>query len=273
MSIEFLNPENRNNRLSRAPRRCSFCRAPGHNITRCISDRLLEFELVCERESRNIETQEVFKEWLTQNYSDSPDLLKTFAISKFRVNSRINITDCIELIAHYIFSTYKGSPVSPLVEDNIESELLRMLISLRDVGQQEPINIAPENDPQFLHNTRREYMMYMTDVFLIAMLSDMLSQNMEEVHPTRQLNIASNVDCAIFEDTPISNECSICLEQIESCNFVKLNCKHDFCKECVIQTIKTDKRSAPCCALCRSEISSITSVNIAVQNEISNAVA
>ena len=68
-------------------------------------------------------------------------------------------------------------------------------------------------------------------------------------------------------------ECSICLEEIEQCKFVKLNCNHAFCKGCVIKTIKTNKSSTLCCALCRSEISSITAGDFDVQGEISNTIA
>ena len=272
MSVELLNAENRNSRLSRAPRRCSFCREPGHNITRCISDRLTEFESACESEIRNIETQEVFKEWLIYNYSGRQALLKTFAISKFRVSSRTNLTDCIDLIAQYIFNTYKVSP-----EEELESDIMYILTNLRYDGQREPhVRIVSDIvEPSDLRDTTtREYMLYMTNLLVIDIFNNSFNQNIEEIVPTIKLNIASNMDCTLFdEDTKITDECSICLEEIEQCKFVKLNCNHTFCKGCVIKTIKTNNRSTLCCALCRSEISSITAGDFDVQCEISNAIA
>jgi hypothetical protein len=276
MSIENLSSENRNYYLSRSVRRCSFCRQTGHNITRCDNNRLIEFELACEYGVINIETEDMFKEWLIQNYSDSLDLLKTFAISKLRVNSRTTLTECIELITRYIFNTYKNQTVEQLVDENviteedIEAELLRVLNGLRNIGQPQTVE---ENEDHFINNTRREYMEYITDVLILTMLNNMLSQNIEETIPPRKLNIVSDVDVTMLDDKNIYPDCSICLEKVDSCKIVKLNCKHEFCNECIIKTIKTENRNTLCCALCRAEISNITSRCENVQNEISNAIA
>ena len=53
-------------------------------------------------------------------------------------------------------------------------------------------------------------------------------------------------------------------------NFVKLGCNHDFCKDCVISTMKTNHSTNLCCALCRAEVKSIESRTIETKNEIDN---
>jgi hypothetical protein len=64
------------------------------------------------------------------------------------------------------------------------------------------------------------------------------------------------------------NECIICLEEKNKNTFVKLNCSHDYCKECIIKTIKSDKRTKPCCPLCREEILLLTINNNNILNEL-----
>jgi hypothetical protein len=49
-------------------------------------------------------------------------------------------------------------------------------------------------------------------------------------------------------------ECEICYEEYENKNFVKLNCGHKFCKDCIKKSLQNEKRAIPCCAYCRSEI-------------------
>lgn len=47
-------------------------------------------------------------------------------------------------------------------------------------------------------------------------------------------------------------ECAICLENITTHHIVKLNCNHEFCGECVAETLKTvQSNKQPACALCR----------------------
>lgn len=51
-------------------------------------------------------------------------------------------------------------------------------------------------------------------------------------------------------------ECSICLNEKDIKNFIKFQCNHKFCKECVLNTFKTSINIYRC-ALCRSDIDNI----------------
>ena len=108
MSIDNLNAEHRSefNVLPPSLRRqycCSFCKRTGHNLTTCNSNRLREFEAICATQVLQTETQDEFKDWLSQNYMSEQLLIKTFAIRKFRVTTRTTIEICINLITEYIF--------------------------------------------------------------------------------------------------------------------------------------------------------------------------
>lgn len=52
-------------------------------------------------------------------------------------------------------------------------------------------------------------------------------------------------------------ECNICYEQREKKLFAKLDCGHEFCKDCTIKSLQNEKRNIPCCAFCRNQIKNI----------------
>jgi hypothetical protein len=274
---------NRNYGLTRPQRCCSFCRRPGHAVTRCDSDRIIEFEIMCELEVRSMNTLDEFKEWLTQNYINNSHLLRAFAVTKLRSNSRVTVLESIDLISQYIFETYKNLPVETVpaeeeaaLPDDIEEDLMLVLSELRNIEHIQPLQEAePIYNEQFVSSRRREYMRYMADVLVFTMLNNILPTDGEEplTLGTRPA-IMSSIDDKFVEDVaPLSSECSICWDKKDSDKFVKLNCNHEFCNECIVKTLATNKHRAPCCALCRADINNITSRNVDVQNEISNAVA
>ena len=272
---------NRNYSLTRPQRCCSFCRRPGHAVTRCDSDRIIEFEIICEREVRSMDNIDELKEWLIRNYINNSHLLRAFAVTKLRSNSRVTVLESIDLISQYIFETYKShfvetTPEAAVLPDDIEEDLMLVLSELRNIEHIQPLQEAePVYNEQFISSRRREYMRYMADVLVFTMLNNMLPTDGEEplAIGTRPA-IMSSIDDKIVENTSVvANECSICWDKKESGKFVKLNCNHEFCNECIIKTLAANKHRAPCCALCRADINNITSRSVDVQNEISNAVA
>jgi hypothetical protein len=50
-------------------------------------------------------------------------------------------------------------------------------------------------------------------------------------------------------------ECPICLEEVKTINILKTNCNHEFCGECIMKKLETDRsRCAPNCPMCRTDI-------------------
>jgi hypothetical protein len=238
---------------------------------------------MCELEVRSMNTVDEFKEWLTQNYINNSHLLRAFAVTKLRSNSRVTVLECIDLISQYIFETYKTPDVEPEPEpegamliDDIEADLLLALYELRDTEYIQPLQpIEPVYNEQFISSRRQEYMRYMADILVFTMLNNMLIPSGEEQNAmVTRPDIRSSIDDKFVENaSAVANECSICWDKKESDKFVKLNCNHEFCNDCIIKTLAANKHRAPCCALCRADINNITSRRVDVQSEISNAVA
>jgi len=55
----------------------------------------------------------------------------------------------------------------------------------------------------------------------------------------------------------VLEDCPICYETLKYEDIVTLNCNHEFCKTCIIQTLHSVKNSDPSCALCRTKICSM----------------
>jgi hypothetical protein len=81
--------------------------------------------------------------------------------------------------------------------------------------------------------------------------------------PTNQ-NILVTVDESTDD---LIKECSICYEEYKSKNSVKLDCEHTFCKDCIVKILKT-KPSVHRCAMCRHEITQMTTYNVNIKDEI-----
>lgn len=226
---------------------CSFCRERGHNITTCNSDRLSEFENTCSIQVRNMTSQYDFKNWIMQNYRHDQLLLKTFAIRKFCITSRASVYYCIDLITDYMYRNYRSNPITQDETDN----LVNILYNLRT--PQQNIN----NNYQHTDSIR-----------LLQILYSIILPN-RILEPIRHSIISSYTNDE-NENIQLSCECNICWEQKEVKNFVKLDCNHEFCKDCLVKSLKADQRATPCCALCRAEIYTLKSRTIEINNELNS---
>lgn len=77
----------------------------------------------------------------------------------------------------------------------------------------------------------------------------------------------------IYNNTEIIfNDCAICFEAYENKNNIILNCKHSFCGDCIITTIKNniEKKRIPPCPLCRTNINSVELYNNDFYNVFAN---
>ena len=70
----------------------------------------------------------------------------------------------------------------------------------------------------------------------------------------RKFNISAQL---VSEDIKDSEECAICYESKTNKKMIKLNCNHEFCGPCIIQTMNnTSQYKQPCCAFCREIMTS-----------------
>jgi hypothetical protein len=91
----------------------------------------------------------------------------------------------------------------------------------------------------------------------------------------KKLNILSSIEHNDNEDITKICECSICYDEKELKNFVKLGCNHEFCKDCLITTMKTSQINDNnlSCALCRTEVKSVKSRTEQAHTDISELIA
>lgn len=80
------------------------------------------------------------------------------------------------------------------------------------------------------------------------------------VHVLRGKDYAKTIDVELVEETEEKNECFICCDK--KCS-VKTGCGHEYCSDCVINIIETNKNKtcAPRCAFCCAKFSAFTSSN------------
>ena len=271
MSINNLNAEHRGqiNLFPQSIRRqqcCSFCRQIGHNLTTCNSPRLREFEVICASQVLQTNTQEDFKNWLIEYYSSEELLIKTFAIKKFRVTTRESIENCMDLITNYIFRIYKNTNEDVEIidhENQFEDDLMafiRELSSPREGEIQENIRIS---------EIRAMENLLMREIFIVTMTA-LIGRTAIDIDEYRKLKILSTINNNENENMNQLCECNICYDEKELKNFVKLGCNHEFCKDCIINTMKTNYITNLSCAFCRKEVKSIESRTNDVKNEINN---
>jgi hypothetical protein len=279
--------ERRSQRImnQRYVRRCSFCRSPGHNITTCNSDRVTEFEVICAGEVRNMHNPDDFKNWLTENYSENPMLLKTFVIRKFGFTTRVSISRSIDIIVDYIYSTYKNNTrlhtreqtlmndlrdIHDTESSDFENDLVNFLTQLRNVNYREEI------EPQFYDIPNIERMV-MRELFLYIFSNNFVNRQEERDNIKFNINVITKTSVKNENKNENKNEenimCNICWDEKEKNKFVKFNCNHEFCKDCIVTSFRSEERNAPCCALCRSEINTITCTNEDIRSELAEFIA
>jgi hypothetical protein len=271
MSSEVFSAENRNNIQipGRRVQCCSLCRQPGHNITRCNSERILEFETMCAEIVRLIDNTDDFKNWLFHNFINEQLLLKAFVIRKFRITTRLGLDQYINYITQYIFRTYKNIPQTEeeyqaqlvaqsqtqALQNNIFVNDLAIFLTVFRNRTQEPEIINP------LYGLT-EYLAYLSNLGRSIMRA-------EELIPLHQRErIISRVENTPGENVDEICQCSICWDDKELKQFIKLDCNHEFCKDCIKQTLRLETRTNLTCALCRSETRTFILRTQEVQDEL-----
>lgn len=237
---------------------CSFCGIAGHNIRRCNSQLLLEFESWCASQVMNTETKSDFKNCLTHTFRDNMDILKAFAIKKIHIAMRTNIVTCVDLIVDYTFIHYKNTTTTTQIEENqnveneLEGDLIDFLEQLR----------YTENVNEEGRENIRETILESQEIEFIRNLFMYANNN-------KKFGIYSSVESDEKNEKNDFTECGICLEERNFNKFIKLGCNHEFCKDCMIKSFRSEKRDHICCALCRCKIQYIKSRTNEVHEELS----
>ena len=77
------------------------------------------------------------------------------------------------------------------------------------------------------------------------------NRHIDQVPQNKKYNISLLLENNNNHTNNNNTDCSICLENKANSTFVKFDCQHEFCKDCVVQCLQNNNKSVLCCALCR----------------------
>ena len=230
--------------VQRRINRCSFCRRAGHNRLTCDDQRLLDFELICATQCQTM-TETEFYAWLSE--TNDSKLLKTYAAKKTRIpfNNIRDISIYKDAVTRYIYEKYKYQ------------------YNIHDIVEEETFDYLETNMNAALINDIRSAYLF------LEMTENMYAIRMEQ---PKKFEIESNIKLLSKTKEKEIGECCICFESYTKSEFVTLNCKHEFCNECVKKSLLSDNRQKPCCAYCRTEVKIITSRTREIYNKMTEFV-
>jgi len=281
MSLE-INDENRNSNRINGNRCCSFCRTPGHNITRCNSERIHVFErnlfifiqiLVSERQN-NILIMENLRQYLLNRALHNPSLVRVFAITRCGARSTSYMDHCIILIIQFIqpfiieliHNTERNNETSVHQETlGEESQLVRHLHE-----RERQIDFSQLGIQEIVENETNLYATMFADIIRFIDIIRRMSQT-QTSDLNRKFQIKTKISDNI-EKLEEKCECNICYEERENKLFVKLDCGHEFCKDCIRQSLQNEQRQNPCCAFCRADIKSFELKSETIKDEFNDLI-
>jgi len=285
MIFDNMNTENRNNSnmpqhyprnsMSRsrntAARQtcCSFCHQTGHNISNCTDERLQIFENICNQQKIVFEYDErpmrSFNDWLMNYYLENSNIVRAYAIRYCGSTTRSNININISNVTIHFYD--EDHDLDDVIEDNISPFLLPY-----EVQDQLLMEFLQNN--VFVSDATNTTMVPLSENDAAEILGNLeiLASSIVNGNPQpRKFAIQTRV--IREERVDPTCECSICYETFNFTDFVKLNCNHTFCKECLKGSLTACNRfQDPGCALCRTTIREFTYRDESVQEEFSSMI-
>jgi hypothetical protein len=237
--------------MSQRIRRCSFCRIQGHNVSSCNDNRLIEFEQLCIARYANSESINYFESWLLDFYIGFPCLVKSYAV-------------------RYCGTTIRNYGM-------IHTAAISIRIQSLPIRRRPPPSISLTNELFQLYNNDFGEQHPLTYQEIVSHFLNLL----ETIQSTRRRERKFNIQTIITENTCCAEtgteaeveeqcECSICYETLDKPTFIKLNCGHEFCKNCIKQLLQNEQRQIPCCAFCRTTICTFEMKSQEIRNEFND---
>jgi hypothetical protein len=263
---------------------CSFCRIGGHRINNCNDERLNNFDILCRNYINNNGIANL-KNFLLEQATINPNLIKAFAIKNCNNTTRHQIDVCIESIVEYFTIIYQNNLI-PQQEARVE-----------EAQQVEPVAVVPSESQESYNGPiifDTDYILAGIEVYDSLMIQSLLNDrliiinrsipSLEQIRESLLLmeminiirlntlrNRKFNIKTEIIENQEDCLEekcdCDICYESCDKINFIKLNCKHEFCKDCLKKCLQNETKPIPCCAFCRTDIETFELRNSSIKDE------
>ena len=103
---------------------------------------------------------------------------------------------------------------------------------------------------------------------LVDLLDGLIDPITNSISPLLIQGLATGFIVTVEEPTDdLFQECSICYEDYQTPDSVKLDCGHIFCNGCIVAIAKTQP-SVHKCAMCRHEVTQMTTYNLNIKDQI-----
>jgi hypothetical protein len=197
------------------------------------------------------------------------------------LSQEINLDENITRLINYL--TFRSIQLPTI--DNIEQEeehLEQDGEEDEDLNQENVLLSIIDTRLQIEENRRNReiinnyiYQSHSFDLLLSSMTLDTL-RNMDDSitnlrqYRNRKFDIKISNNELPYEDNIC--ECNICYEQYEKKNYIKLNCEHEFCKECIVKTLEKSNTNVPCCAFCRKDMVSFELYDKSIESDFNGLI-
>jgi hypothetical protein len=271
---------------SRSPLLCYGCRTRNvsNSVDECECSRHCDFESLCSRKCHTL-VKESFKLWLFDNYGDQFHFLKNFASSRCPLYIiRNDLSYCIDVITYYIYQKYRFTIIHTNSQVENETNHVEIHTTSTSTSTISTVNEAvSDSDTDSIPSLIDDYddLPDLIDPDPLENTIDMgfYFQNFENIYnrvfPSQtkikfleRFGIVSVLE-ELTRNELIQN-CCICFEDKNKDHFIQLGCNHEFCKDCFIKSLKSNKRNTQCCCYCRTEIKTIISRKSEDHEEIAN---
>lgn len=269
MCAEF-NAENRNAGMTLPTRRCcSFCRGAGHNISTCNDIRLMNFEQLCFSSHVSLGIAG-FRNWLLNYSTENPNVVRAYAVRCCGCTIRNYMHVCVNSVAARISELNANGGLRERVQpaEGQEPEQAQPQYPLSaDMWFEQRYGLLSASQAGTALQSPSFGRLTPNEIIASMMFLDMIHRIRDEISRNRKFNIQTNiVECSHANEC----ECNICYDNKVKPEFIKLNCGHEFCKDCIKQSLKNVRTESPQCAFCRSEIKNMELSSQIIRDEFND---
>jgi hypothetical protein len=218
---------------------CSYCCDNGHRLNQCNNNVLIYL------------AKYVYQMYVYYLLNDEPNLFEFYNIVRRNLNSKELKSICIR------FLQGRSGLSKQQYINHIENNIHLLEPNTLDIELEESShNFVNNFIQQYINNAEQEQEITVVSSTSQVYHYTLVPRNSEDkiINQKKSLNldvtyISNDVDLDLIT-------CPICLEDnIDITNKIKLNCKHDYCFDCISKVINNNEN--PKCSLCRETITSL----------------
>jgi len=255
-------PANRKRELKPTePRKCSFCKNPGHTLKNCNDNRLIAFNeyLFYIKDLIILDNTGELNNYLPEDNSVYNSIVKIEKMEKFIYDFCLESAENKKKIKQFASRFCRCR-----LRSRLQVSVNKIIVYLFQLNFSLIINHAFNNTP-FSEETPIRISCILNGILINYLWNNTQSSNDNYERDLEYSTIVSKIKINLVHlfhyknndevNMEIDIECSICYNNYKLEDCVKFNCKHDFCVECTNQLIKNKHSNCP---NCRSEINEIT---------------